>query len=123
MSLSWQEHFVVLTLTGELDLAEAPALRAEVDQIISASPPLIACDLRQTSFIDVAGSAPLRTLCRQASAAGSVVALVQPPPRVARTLIVLGLGSHIMPLDEVMALESRHGCRRAAHDSRAGRQR
>jgi anti-anti-sigma factor len=45
------EHLWVLTAPGERDMADAPALRDQVDHVYAMGSKLV-CDLSQTTFID-----------------------------------------------------------------------
>ncbi|MFI7141429.1 STAS domain-containing protein [Streptomyces massasporeus] len=51
----------VVTLSGELDLLAAPALRARLDMLTAGPCPDLVLDLRPVSFIDCSG---LGVLCR-----------------------------------------------------------
>jgi anti-sigma B factor antagonist len=46
---------VVVALSGELDMAEVPGLRQELDAVEADGPPVLVLDLRNLSFIDSSG--------------------------------------------------------------------
>jgi len=46
---------VIVELSGELDMAEIPRLRQELDQVEAGSPRTLVLDLRGLSFIDSSG--------------------------------------------------------------------
>jgi anti-sigma B factor antagonist len=53
--LSSGDGFVVLTLSGELDLAEAPVLRKMLDRVLRGNAALIVIDAGGLQFIDSTG--------------------------------------------------------------------
>jgi anti-sigma B factor antagonist len=50
--LTTGDGYVVLSLSGELDLAEAPILRKSLDRLVRAGTPLIVVDAAELSFLD-----------------------------------------------------------------------
>jgi anti-anti-sigma factor len=85
---------VRLPIGGEVDLAVATALRAELLERIDSAPPAstIEIDLRATTYIASAGVALLVHLAERARGRGHrVVALVEPGSAAARVLALTGV--------------------------------
>lgn len=53
--ISTGDAFVVVTLIGELDLAEVPALRKTLDRVTATGPQLVVADAAALEFIDSSG--------------------------------------------------------------------
>lgn len=53
--LTTGDGYVVVSLSGELDLAEAPVLRKALDRLVRAGTPLIAIDATELTFLDSTG--------------------------------------------------------------------
>jgi anti-sigma B factor antagonist len=49
------DGYVVLSVSGELDLAEAPALRNSLDRLVRSGTPLIVVDATELTFLDSTG--------------------------------------------------------------------
>lgn len=84
----------VLTLTGELDLAAAPAVRSRVVALTSGGSSRLVIDLRGVDFLDSAGLGVLvgaRKRVRQIDEAAGEVRLVATEPQVLRVLALAGL--------------------------------
>jgi anti-sigma B factor antagonist len=85
------EGYAVVALRGELDLADAAAVAAELAQAAAGGPGIIV-ELARLDFIDCSGVAALqcgRGLARQA---GGDLALVAPHRNVMRVLDIIHLG-------------------------------
>ena len=93
-----------LTVRGELDLATAPLLAAEIEQQLEAKPPAFVIDLTRTTFMDSSGARQLVRAARGAAAAGVELHIICPrsnaPARL--TIDLLELGS-IVPIVESAA--------------------
>jgi anti-sigma B factor antagonist len=93
-----------LTVRGELDLATAPLLAAEIEQQLEAKPVAFVIDLTRTTFLDSSGARQLVRGARGAAAAGIELHIVCPrgngPARL--TIDLLDLGS-IVPIVESAA--------------------
>jgi len=95
----------VLSLRGELDLASAPLLQAELDssQIESAS--MLVLDLEELTFIDSTGLRVLLTAYEHSQGRGQEFAVTQGSPQVQRLLSITGVGEHlhiVAPGDELL---------------------
>jgi anti-sigma B factor antagonist len=93
----------VLSLRGELDLASAPLLQAELDNSRIASASTLVLDLEELKFIDSTGLRVLLTAHKHSQGRGQEFALTQGSPQVQRLLSITGVGEHlriIAPGDE-----------------------
>lgn len=82
-----------LRLTGELDVATAPALRSHLDQIDEAVPRVVV-DLAGLTFIDAAGIGLLAATQRRLEGDGRTFLLLDAHGPVLRVLELTGLRSH-----------------------------
>jgi anti-anti-sigma factor len=80
-----------LTLEGELDLASAPILEAELDRLACHPAGLVIVDLRRLSFMDVAGLRVLLTARQAALERGRRLAFVRGPRAVQRLFSLVGV--------------------------------
>ena len=82
---------VVFELSGELDLAEAGALRNMLVAATDGDRPLVRVLVDNLEFVDSAGLAALIAGANAANAAGCTFELVNPQPMVLRVLKVAGV--------------------------------
>ena len=92
---STQGTVAVLQLQGELDLASAPLLEAEVDRPEVTSAPNLLLDLRDLQFIDSTGLRTLFSAYQGASARGQGFAVTDGSPQVQRLLAITRMGEHM----------------------------
>jgi anti-sigma B factor antagonist len=85
----------VLTITGELDLAAAPALEQELDAALKSGASVIVLDLERLDFIDSTGLSVLVRGQQQAQEAGLDLGLVKPAAQVERLLELTGLAERL----------------------------
>ncbi|WP_330278154.1 STAS domain-containing protein [Lentzea sp. NBC_00516] len=64
---SRQDGVPVVAVTGEVDIATAPLLRAELTVQLAQSPVVLVVDLREVTFFDSSGISALLTAHRQAA--------------------------------------------------------
>ena len=85
-----------LTLTGEIDLANAENYRAAAEAIIAGcnGDPCFTIDLSGVTFMDSTGLAMLVDIRNVASDAGMELRLDGTPPRVRRLLELTALDDH-----------------------------
>ena len=77
----------VVTVVGEVDLASEPAMRAQIEQALSAAPDELVFDLAGVQFIDSSGVAQMLVAAKRVAAVS-----VRNPSRIAqRVLEVSGL--------------------------------
>jgi stage II sporulation protein AA (anti-sigma F factor antagonist) len=79
-----------ITAAGELDLATAPQLDAALTEVEGMARP-VELDLGALTFMDSSGINLLIRHARRADGGGPALAIVPPPPRVARVLDVAGV--------------------------------
>ncbi|MGK5553309.1 STAS domain-containing protein [Actinomadura kijaniata] len=90
----WHEH-LVLTVTGEVDLDTAPALRTALHGAIAAAPAGIIVDVRGLTFIDASGLNALAVAANRSAHLPDRLKLAAPPPRLNALLEVTGLSDHL----------------------------
>jgi anti-sigma B factor antagonist len=81
---------IVLRLEGELDLASAPRLEAELEDLEAERPPLLVADLRQLAFIDSSGLRVILVAAERAGREGRRFVVVRGSPEVERVLEITG---------------------------------
>jgi len=74
---------VIVTITGDVDIATAPLLRERLAKMAAAGTPVVV-DLDRVSFIDAAGLGALVGAASQAAAHGTTVRVVCARPRIRR---------------------------------------
>jgi anti-sigma B factor antagonist len=92
---STQGTVAVLKLQGELDLASAPLLEAEVDRAEATSAPNLLLDLHGLQFIDSTGLRTLFSAFQRASERGQGFAVTDGSPQVQRLLAITRMGEHM----------------------------
>ena len=85
------DTWVVVPLTGEIDLASAPELRAELGRLNETETPAIVLDLTDLEFIDSTGLGVLVGALRRARSQGGDIRLAGARPGIRRVLSVTGL--------------------------------
>jgi anti-sigma B factor antagonist len=81
----------VVTVGGEVDVATAPRLRAEIGALTLERGQLLVVDLAGVTFCDSSGISALIAARNVAEAAGAAVALAALPARLSRTFGLIGL--------------------------------
>ena len=82
----------VVTVSGEVDVATAPRLRAEIGALALARGQLLVVDLAGVTFYDSSGISALIAARNLAEEAEAGVALAAVPDRLSRTFGLIGLG-------------------------------
>jgi anti-sigma B factor antagonist len=85
------DGYAVVALRGELDLADAAVVAAELTAVAAREPGIIVIDLAGLEFIDSSGVAALARGRRQARQAGGDLILAAPQRRVIRVLAIIRL--------------------------------
>lgn len=85
----------VVKLTGELDLASAQLLEAEIDRPEVSGAPNLLLDLHDLQFIDSTGLRTLFTAHQRASARGQGFALTHGSQQVQRLLAITRMVEHV----------------------------
>ncbi|MFI9503046.1 STAS domain-containing protein [Nocardia sp. NPDC052566] len=104
-SIAARDGATVLTVTGEVDLATAPALETAIEAILGGKPAALIIDLTAVSFLASAGMAVLVAAHKRAGAATSI-AVVADGPATSRQLKMTSLDqvfSLYSTLDEALA--------------------
>lgn len=90
----------VIAASGDLDLVSRPLIDAAVNSALAGKWRLIVVDVGQLRFVDVAGAGPLQHLVG-ALPADRMCLIVNADPNVQRTLQFLGLGSWVVPVEQL----------------------
>src|SRR5215467_11318030 len=90
MDVSWDGVVVTVTVTGELDIAAARALRHRLLEVASAHPERLVLDLGGLVFVDAAGAKALDDTCKLLEA-GCPVIVRRPPARSGKIFGPTGL--------------------------------
>jgi anti-anti-sigma factor len=93
------DRAVIIGVSGELDLASAPALEEELKRAATNGADLLIVDLRELEFIDSTGLGLLIKANRQAEAAGRRFAIVRGQSQVQRLLGVTGIEQRLTLVD------------------------
>ncbi|MFD3513078.1 STAS domain-containing protein [Streptomyces sp. NPDC058657] len=81
----------VITLSGEFDIAAAPAVRARALDLLADGHPDLVADLAGVTFCDSSGLGALIGIWRCAKEAGGSLTLAAIPDRLERLLSVTGM--------------------------------
>jgi anti-sigma B factor antagonist len=95
--LSYRGDWVVIEVTGDLDLASAPALRHEVLALLNSGQRSIVLDLTAAGFLDSLGLGAIVAVWKRVRVHGGSFAVVCPEPRLQRVFKVVDL-DRILPL-------------------------
>ena len=88
---------LVLSLTGEVDIATAPGARAEIDQILEGrTPGPVAFDLSGLRFMDSSGLALLLTIAGQTEQVERIE--IRNPSRIVRRVIEISGLADALPM-------------------------
>jgi anti-anti-sigma factor len=94
-----EDRAAVIVVSGELDLASAPALEEELNRATTDGAELLIVDLRELEFIDSTGLGLLIKAHRRAEAAGQKFAIVRGQSQVQRLLGVTGIEQRLILVD------------------------
>ncbi|GGQ35656.1 anti-sigma B factor antagonist [Actinomadura coerulea] len=81
----------VITISGDLDISSAPALREPLETALRDAGPLVVIDLSGVTFCDAAGLTLLTGARRLTEPEGVTLVLAAPRPHMVRLLRVSGL--------------------------------
>ena len=84
MEVRRHRGWAVVDITGDLDMASAPALRTLILQLLSAGTRLIAVDLTATDFVDSTGLGMLVAALKRVRTHDGELVVVCPDPRLRR---------------------------------------
>ena len=116
----------IAELTGDLDIASAPALRDQLLSLLWPGSSRLVIDLSRVSFCDASGLAVLVSTGRRARLLGGFLRLAAVSPQAGRVLNITGLHRHLASFPTVQAAATgmqaaQHGKAVAAARGRAAR--
>jgi anti-sigma B factor antagonist len=116
----------IAELTGELDIASAPALREQLLSMLRPGSSRLVIDLSKVSFCDASGLAVLVSTARRARLLGGFLRLAAVSSQAGQVLNITGLNRHLATFPTVQAAATgahaaRHGKAGAAATGRAAR--
>ncbi|MFL6237938.1 MAG: STAS domain-containing protein [Actinomycetes bacterium] len=80
------DGFVVVSLTGELDLAEGPGLRKSLERVLRTGTRLVVIDAAELTFLDSSGIGLLVAAHNQQQAAGALLVIANLKEGVGRPI-------------------------------------
>jgi anti-sigma B factor antagonist len=86
------ESVAVLTVTGEIDVDSAPALRTRALELIRQGSPHVVLDLEPVEFCDSSGLNTMIGILRYAKDRHGSLCLAAAPPHLVRLLDITGVG-------------------------------
>jgi anti-anti-sigma factor len=89
-----------LVLSGELDLASAEELEAQLKQLESSEPELLVLDLRELEFMDSTGLRAVIAADARARDRGARLVVVRAPEEVDRVFRLTRMDQHLELVDE-----------------------
>jgi anti-sigma B factor antagonist len=98
IDLRQESDRMVVSLEGELDMANAPLLSATIEDPRLKAAPTVVLDLQQLSFLDSTGLRVILSAREKCWRRGQEFAVTQGSPQVARLLSVTGVGEHLRTL-------------------------
>jgi anti-sigma B factor antagonist len=96
-----QDGSVVVLLGGELDIATGPILRRAVAQVVSPHREAVTLDLRDLTFVDVAGLRALLDAKQTITAAGALFGLLSVSELTRRVICIVGFDDLEVALEPV----------------------
>ncbi|MFD2082414.1 anti-anti-sigma factor [Actinopolymorpha cephalotaxi] len=94
VEISWTAdtgRHLVVTLTGDVDVATAPQVRSDLLPLIHQGPPVVVVDLSAVPFLDSTGLGTLLAVQRRAEALDVTLRLAAPARGPRRALHITGL--------------------------------
>lgn len=90
---------VELDVSGELDIATAPAVRRQLTRVLGDRPEIAVVSLRNVTFIDSAGIHALLASRKHAVAAGTSLVVIRPTGPADRAFALAGLDTIFPSMD------------------------
>jgi len=103
LSAQSEGGITIAELAGELDIANAPALREQLLSFLRPGSSRLVIDLSKVSFCDATGLAVLVSTARRAGLLGGFLRLAAVSPQVAQVLEITGLHRHLANFPTVRA--------------------
>ncbi len=85
----------IIAVSGELDLASAPALESELEQAGRSESELLVLDLRELEFMDSTGLSVIVKAHQRLSDEGRSLCLIRGPQQVQRLLDLTGVAERL----------------------------
>jgi anti-sigma B factor antagonist len=95
IDLRVEKDRLVLCLSGELDLANAPSLQSEIESSAVADAAMVVLDLQQLEFVDSTGLRVLLAAHELAQERGQEFAITPGSPQVQRLLSITRVNEHL----------------------------
>ena len=92
-SVRRSDGYAIVTISGEIDIARAPALREQLIGLLRPGASRLVVDLSGVTFCDASGLAVLVGVARRVGLLGGVLRLAAPTPLVSTVLRLTGLDS------------------------------
>jgi anti-anti-sigma factor len=119
LSAQTADGITIAELTGELDVASAPALREQLLSLLRPGSSRLVLDLSRVSFCDASGLAVLVNTGRRARLLGGFLRLAAVSPEVGQVLSITGLHRHLASFPTVQAAAT--GAQATHHGKSAAR--
>jgi anti-sigma B factor antagonist len=94
-----EDRAVVISVTGELDLASSPALEQQLERLAPTDTALVIVDLRALEFMDSTGLSVLVRADQRAQEHNQRLVLVKGPQQVQRLLTLTGVEERLTLVD------------------------
>jgi anti-sigma B factor antagonist len=94
-----EQDRVLLTLSGELDIATVPRVEAAVNATLTAEVRTLTVDMSELDFVDSSGLRLFIVLDQRAGAEGWELRLIRPPEQVLKVFRVSGVEENL-PFEE-----------------------
>ena len=110
------DGYAIVTISGEIDIARAPALREQLIGLLRPGASRLVVDLSGVTFCDASGLAVLVGVARRIGLLGGVLRLAAPTPLVSTVLRLTGLDSRFeifAAVPEAIGAPTRPGVRDA----------
>jgi anti-anti-sigma factor len=91
---------VEITISGELDIASAPAVRRQLAHLLRDRPDIAVVDLRNVGFIDSSGIHALLASRSHAIAAGTRLVVIRPTGPADRAFTLSGLDDFFPQMEQ-----------------------
>lgn len=92
-------NHTVIAVSGEVDIATADSLDAEITQVLADGAHHLVVDLSDVGFLDSTGLGVLVKALKRAREAGGTLAIVVTAERIAKVFRITGLDA-VMPLHD-----------------------